>query len=158
MAKAKAIIVDIDGTLADCSHRRHHVEGEKKDWEAFFAEIESDKANDWCVQLIQSMGRHHSVAILYVTGRMEKYRRTTKAWLFRNLPIQKISDAGIRYDGLFMRPDGDYRPDWQVKEEIYKRDIEPHFDVLFAVDDRKQVVDMWRKNGVVCLQCAEGDF
>ena len=45
-----------------------------------------------------------------------------------------------------------------VKKEILDRDILPRWDVLFAIDDRQQVVDMWRANGVTCLQCAPGDF
>lgn len=59
---------------------------------------------------------------------------------------------------LHMRPDGDFRPDVEVKKEIYKREIEGQFKVLFAVDDRASVVEMWRAQGLVCLQCAKGDF
>ena len=38
----KAVIFDIDGTLADCSHRLHHVTGDKRDWNKFFAEMSED--------------------------------------------------------------------------------------------------------------------
>lgn len=57
-----------------------------------------------------------------------------------------------------MRKTGDYRKDCIVKEEIYRKDIEPIYDILFCVDDRKQVVDAWRELGLTCLQCAEGNF
>ena len=57
-----------------------------------------------------------------------------------------------------MRKDYDNRQDAVIKEEIYKLHIQPKFNVLFCVDDRKQVVDMWRRIGLICLQCAEGEF
>lgn len=29
-------------------------------------------------------------------------------------------------------------------------------DILFTIDDRQSVVDMWRANGITCLQCKKG--
>jgi len=58
---------------------------------------------------------------------------------------------------LLMRKDKDYRQDYIVKQEI----LDTHIDktrVWFVLDDRKQVVDMWRRNGLTCLQVADGDF
>lgn len=57
-----------------------------------------------------------------------------------------------------MRKNDDYRQDAVIKEEIYNLYIQPKFDVLFCIDDRKQVVDAWRNLGLVCLQCDEGQF
>ena len=45
-----------------------------------------------------------------------------------------------------------------IKKEIYRHLIKPYYDVLFAIDDRQQVVDLWRDEGLVCLQCAKGDY
>jgi len=59
---------------------------------------------------------------------------------------------------LFMRPDGDFRADNIVKQEIYDTHIKGKHDVLFVMDDRQQVVDMWRRNGLTCFQVAEGNF
>jgi hypothetical protein len=84
-----------------------------------------------------------------VTGRNEFTRKITQEWL------QKHDQY---YDLLLMRKDRDYRQDAVIKEEIYRLHIESKFDVIFCVDDRKQVVDMWRKLGLVCLQCDEGEF
>jgi hypothetical protein len=44
-----------------------------------------------------------------------------------------------------------------VKEEIYLKEL-AHQQVIFVVEDRKSVVQMWRKLGPVCLQCADGEF
>jgi hypothetical protein len=56
-----------------------------------------------------------------------------------------------------MRKDGDFRADYIVKQEILDAHI-PKDRVLFVLDDRQQVVDMWRRNGLMCFQVAEGNF
>lgn len=52
---------------------------------------------------------------------------------------------------------GLHEEDYNIKDEIYTNFLQ-HKDVLFVVDDRKQVVDMWRSKGLTVLQCAEGNF
>ena len=60
---------------------------------------------------------------------------------------------------LFMRPAGDTRDDRIVKREIYEREIKGKYNVLWVLDDRNKVVDMWRRElGLTCLQVAEGNF
>lgn len=145
LLKKNCIIVDLDGTLADCEHRREFVEC--KDWKGFYERMGADRLNSWCKYLIQN--RIDTVDIVVTSGRPEEYREVTDHWL----DVHQIERAA-----LFMRPTGDYRPDHVVKQEILERDIRPRWDVFFAIDDRKQVVDMWRRNGIVTLQCAEGDF
>lgn len=141
----KAIIVDLDGTLCDCEHRRHFVE--LKDWKSFYQNLVTDPIHEWCASIIRRFVVDH--AIILVTGRPEEYRAATRAWL---------CEHGIPFHLLFMRADGDYRKDCVVKEEIYLAYIKPGYQVSFCVDDRQQVVDMWRKNGLTCLQCADGQF
>ena len=149
--KHKAIIVDIDGTLADITHRRHFVEGEKKDWKSFNGAMAEDKLNLWCAELVETMYRQ-GYCIIFVTGRHAEYKQLTDAFIKKHIfPYQ-------RYWKLFTRNSGDYRKDTIVKQEIYEGDIEPYYDVLFAIDDRQSVVDMWRSIGLTCLQCDKGDF
>lgn len=71
-------------------------------------------------------------------------------WLLRHL--------GIPFEGPYMRTARDDRKDEVVKCELYDREIKPHFEVLCVLDDRDQVVRMWRAVGLVCLQVAPGDF
>jgi hypothetical protein len=52
----------------------------------------------------------------------------------------------------------DNRPDEVIKLELYKLHVEPDYKILFVLDDRNKVVDMWRDNGLKCLQVANGDF
>jgi hypothetical protein len=143
----KVIIVDLDGTLADCSHRRHLVENTAtvKNWDKFYRLMIDDKVNGWCKELIRWFDP------LFVSGRPGEYRQLTIEWFKKN-------NIYCENAQLFMRRDGDYRDDAIVKEEIYEKCIKPYYNVLFVVDDRKKAVDMWRKNGLVCLHCAEGDF
>ncbi|MGY3805526.1 phosphatase domain-containing protein (plasmid) [Pigmentibacter ruber] len=147
--KQKAIIIDLDGTLADCEHRRCFIAGTKKDWKSFSKDenIIQDKLNLWCATIINKFKDSHK--ILLVTGRMESSRKITIEWL---------NKFDIKYDLLLTRKDNDFRKDSVIKEELYKNFIEPHFDVLFCLDDRKQVVDTWRSLGLICLQCADGEF
>ena len=146
MGKQRAIIVDLDGTLCNTDHRQHLVEAKK--WDEFYDALPDDLPHDWCRELVKAM-RDQKVMTLLVSGRPDSHWGQTTEWLSKHMP---------KWDGLFMRKTGDYRKDCIVKEEIYRKNIEPHFEILFCVDDRKQVVDMWRSIGLVCLQCAEGDF
>ena len=57
-----------------------------------------------------------------------------------------------------LRPDNDFRADHIIKEEILNRLLAAGKIIEFVVDDRQQVVDMWRRNGITCLQCDIGDF
>ena len=144
----KAVIIDLDGTLCDTAHRQHFMQGEKKDWPGFYKAIARDPVARWCDELIDAMIAA-GYCILLVSGRPKTYEPETMTWLMANQ---------IRFDELHMRREGDFRKDRQIKKEIYESDIKPFYDVVFCVDDRQQVVDMWREIGLTCLQCAEGDF
>ncbi len=146
----RAIIVDLDGTLCDVRHRLHFVKQSPPDWPAFFDACVDDQPNVSVVALYDMAIRSAHAAVIYVSGRPETHRAQTEAWLERwNL-------AG--HTQLLMRPAGDYRPDAIIKRELYDQHIAGNYDILFSVDDRDQVVRMWRELGLTCLQCAEGDF
>lgn len=147
--KQTAVIVDLDGTLCNIEHRRHHLEN--NDWETFFSLMHEDTVNDWCADLIWAVHEELGAKILFVTGRSEKHRNTTKKW------IKKHVDIYPRFE-LHMRRDDDFRKDALVKREIYETKIKDRFNVSFVIDDRQQVVDEWRALGLVCLQCAKGDY
>jgi hypothetical protein len=146
--KAKSIIIDLDGTLCDCTHRRHFLDEKRPDWRSFNESMREDGLNSWCLDLIHAMG-NAGFKILLVSGRGDDFRDATVDWL------QKYA---VPYDLLAMRPAKDNRKDSLVKFELYQKLIEPQYDVHFVVDDRKQVVDMWRELGLTCLQCAEGNY
>lgn len=144
----KAIIVDLDGTLADVEHRVSYVRMNPKDWKNFNEHMIHDPINHWCDELIKAM-KKQGYKIIFVTGRGEDYRNHTESWLLKH---------NVSYDFLYMRKIGDYREDNDVKEEIYKNFIKDKFNILFVVDDRKSVVARWRELELICLQCDWGDF
>lgn len=137
-ALPKAVIVDIDGTVT--------IRG-------FRGPFEEDKIHlDFpnlpvvdVVQKLQSLG----YKILFVSGRTDGCYDETKRWLERKV-------CAVNY--LWMRPAGDYRKDSIVKNEIFEKHISSEFDVRFVLDDRDQVVKMWREKGLACFQVAEGNF
>ncbi|TFI60277.1 hypothetical protein E2493_00765 [Sphingomonas parva] len=147
----RAVIFDIDGTLADVSHRLHHLDGEK-DWNAFFKAMADDAPVEPIARLARML-RHNAEArrdidaVLIVTARpdREDWRRTTLDWL-------ALHD--IPYDAIYMRPEGDIRADHLVKAEMLQRILDDGYEPVLVIDDRPQVVRMWREHGITTLQCA----
>jgi uncharacterized HAD superfamily protein len=136
----RAIIVDIDGTLAVRSGDRSPF-----DW----GRVGEDDPNPPVVELVRiihAAGKHQ---IILMSGRDAVCRPETEAWL---------EDQGIPSDELHMRPEGNHEKDSVVKERLYRAHVEPRFEVAFVLDDRDQVVKMWRGLGLTVLQVAEGDF
>lgn len=148
------IICDLDGTLANCEHRVHHVRNKPKNWDAFYAGAIKDTTNFPVLNLLHtylSADAGINYHLIFCSGRPERCREDTEWWLQN---VCHLSPDGYT---LLMRKDGDYRADYIVKQEI----LDEHIDksrVLFVLDDRQQVVDMWRRNGLTCFQVAEGNF
>jgi hypothetical protein len=86
------------------------------------------------------------VAPVFMSGRREASRADSERWLQQHVPVKGL--------GLFMRADGDLRPDWQVKYDLFTEHVAPHFRVFAVLDDRQQVVDMWRAIGLTVFQVA----
>lgn len=144
VAKPKAVIIDIDGTLALRLDRGPF------DWNR----VGEDLPNKPIIDLVQIlMDAKPDWAYLFVSGRDEVCRNQTIDWLTQHL-------RGFRRDrcGLFMRPNRDNRPDCVVKGEIYERNIAPRWRVMYVLDDRRQVVDMWRDRGLTVLDVADNEF
>lgn len=143
--KPKAFLVDIDGTLA---HMRDH--RGPFDWKS----VGKDDVDEVVAEIVRVLGAsnfamdlgHYKVIVM--SGRDAVCRPETEAWL----------DGVIEYDELFMRPEKDMRKDSIVKAELFDKYVRDNYDVRFVLDDRNQVVDMWRSMGIKTLQVAEGDF
>lgn len=143
-----AIIVDFDGTLSSTKHREHFVLQEPKQWQPFFEAAKDDPLHEWCKETILAM-KAKGYAIILLTGRPE--------WM-RELSIKWLEQYEIPYDHFYMRADDDHRDDPIVKWDIYQKEIKPEYSVLFALEDRQRVVNMWREHHITCLQCDVGDF
>jgi len=144
----KIVIFDIDGTLANIAHRRHFVRTKPRNWPAFNKAMVHDTPHDdiiWLYKMLQETG----CTMLIASGRGEEDRTKTEVWLM---------EQGITYKKLYMRPAKDSRADNIIKGEILEQIRAEHGEPHMVFDDRNQVVDMWRANGVRCLQVAPGDF
>lgn len=140
-------IFDIDGTIADPSHRLHYILNDPKDWDAFFEACDQDAPIYHMISLCEKLSTYND--IVYVSGRSNTTMKKTWEWLARH---------GLPLDPVYMREAGDHRPDNLVKLDLLDELRADGFDPIMAFDDRNQVVDMWRENGIPCLQVAPGDF
>ena len=145
----KAIIVDVDGTIAthydeDGNQLREHHD---------YGQVAHDLPV-WSIINLVKILHAEGYDILITTGRMDRpgtpsVREDTEYWLdFHNVPYEK----------LIMRRDRDFRPDNITKKELYEEHIVGRYEVELVLDDRDRVVKMWRDEGLKCLQVAEGDF
>jgi len=146
------IICDLDGTLADCQHRRYLVEGKKKNFEQFYDACHADTViRPVLAVVIQFTDCDYPVELVIVTGRPERTRAMTEAWLKQHCDLRPEEYR------MYMRPDKDNRADDIIKQEILDKFLDKD-KILFVLDDRQRVVDMWRRNGVTCFQVAPGQF
>ncbi|MDR3503022.1 MAG: HAD family acid phosphatase [Legionella sp.] len=143
------VIVDLDGTLCDCSQRIHYIKSKPKNWKAFYAGVPNDSVLEKMHDLVFALA-HVGHRIILCTGREEIHRETTEAWL--------ESNVWFDYEKLYMRSLKDYRPDSVVKIELLEQMRKDGYDPDMAIDDRQQVVDAFREAGLLVLQCAKGDF
>ena len=140
------IVFDLDGTLADDTHRQHHIVGEERDWDAYFAACEGDVPLWPTIGVLQMMVHcGHRVEIW--TGRSESCRGQTERWLSRVLGLEIWP---------LMRAEGDHRPDTVVKGEWLDGCGASPPDLVF--DDRSKSVAFWREQGITCYQVAQHDY
>lgn len=142
--RQKAIIVDVDGTFA--------ILGNRNPFNAAKAHI-LDEPN-WPVITTVKLYKNAGYQIIFVTGRENKYHMQTVSF------IEKYAGWTENKDYiLFMREIGDRRKDAFYKTEIYNKHIKEQYDVLFALEDRNQMVDAYRNDmKIPCFQVAPGDF
>lgn len=141
----KAVICDLDGTLALMNGRNPY------DASA----CDKDLPNMPVIEAIKALYAQ-GYAVLFTSGRMDKYREPTvrfiEQWV-RVPPDDKVIDYC-----LFMRATGDQRKDNVIKRELFNAHIMGRYNVVFALDDRDQVVDNWRQMGIACFQVNYGSF
>lgn len=132
------VIYDIDGTVAKMNGRSPF------DW----SRVHEDTVNEPVAEIVRERWLA-GCPVFAVSGRDGSCRDLTENWLRAN---------DIPFDGLFMRAAGDMRKDSIVKMEIFEEHFKGKYNIKFILDDRNQVVRMWRSLGLTCLQVADGDF
>lgn len=135
---SSVVICDLDGTLA-----LHNGRGPFD-----YDKCDTDTIN-WPVSHVLHAMESMYASIVFMSGREDVARLKTQAWLDAN---------GFQGWPLYMRAAGDFRKDNVVKMELFDTHIRGKFNVEFVLDDRDQVVKMWRDLGLTCLQVAYGNF
>lgn len=143
-------LVDIDGTIADLTHRLHFIQQNPADWDSFFAACPADKPILEVIEVVKSLV-HDGNRLFMVTGRSDAVRDETEDWLY---------DQNIPFCKLFMRKVGDHREDAIVKSELLDDILKttPQKKIGGVFEDRQQVVDMYRSRGLRVFQVAPGNF
>lgn len=139
--KPKAVVWDLDGTLADDRARAHHVEveaGRKRDWKSYFDAIDEDPPIAASMEVLHAL-RSSGNRVIFLTGRPEYTRPKTESWLQAN----GLTD----YDRLLMRPEGEFRPAGEVKVEIIER-LREEYELVCAFEDRIDVAEHLRRAGL----------
>lgn len=134
----KCVIVDIDGTLAHMTGRNPYD----------YHRVIEDAVDPAVLEVVKLLDADNRIVIM--SGRDDDSMDVTVEWL-------KLH--GVPYDEIHMRRTGDNRPDWIVKHELFQEFVADKYDVLLVLDDRNQVIDLWRnKLALPTWQVAEGDF
>jgi len=132
------VIFDLDGTLAKMNGRSPF------DWNR----VKEDSVNEPIRFICNTLQHSHSTIIF--TGRDGSCLKDTVEWL---------NDHLIAFDRIFIRPEGNTEKDAIIKRRLFEENIRGKYYVDFVVDDRDQVVDMWRRElGLTCLQVDYGNF
>ena len=158
------IIFDLDSTLADDSHRLHHIMKSPKDWDSYFSECFEDGLVYTTFEVLRALSLDKHLIEIW-TGRREGKdsvtRNTTEQWLAKHgLYVREGAEnyPGITIERLLMRQQGDHTNDDELKRGWLNmaRAANQAPDLVF--EDRDRVVNMWRQEGIICFQVAEGKF
>lgn len=154
------IIFDLDGTLADCEHRRHFIDWNKTDysipydqwkpdWKSFFEACDKDKPIIPVCDLLRDLSPEYEYEIW--SGRCESVRDKTEVW------IQDWLHCSFNSNKLKMRPIGNTEPDDQLKQMWLHETIAEGKTIDFVFDDRPKVIRMWRRHGIFVFNCCQHD-
>jgi beta-phosphoglucomutase-like phosphatase (HAD superfamily) len=139
--RARAVVWDLDGTLSDDRARAHFVEveaGRARDWESYFDAIDADPPIAASMEVLRAL-HGAGLRIVFLTGRPERTRAKTEAWLKAN---------GLTgYDRLEMRPEGETRPAGVFKAEVIAA-LREELELVCAFEDRLDVAEALRGAGL----------
>ena len=147
------IIVDLDGSLSNDSHRQAKRPTHSKnneDWDAYHSLLHLDPVNWFIRDMIIDFGRRYPDSqVVLLTGRCaEQTRAATESWL---------AIAGVRYDELIMKS----KLDIEMRNSEFKRmafqnyllRTKQHYsDCMLAIEDLPEIIDLWKSYGIPVLQ------
>ena len=149
------LVFDLDDTIACTKHRQpillQQFDTATEMWAAFFDKCHLDEPIQPMLNLLYTLAPLHQHRVEIWTGRSDRVKEITTEWLIAHTPFNHNT---INYLTLRMRPDGDFRPDTELKGAWIEEYGKP--DLVF--DDRNKMVKWWREQGIVCCQVRENHF
>ena len=148
-----AIICDLDGTTSlfctsrDCGCGLNH----RSPYDASTAD--RDVPNGEILEMLQTYHLFRQTEVIFMSGREDLYCDQTERFL-----AEHYGNGGQFAYQLHMRKGGDQRKDAVVKSELFDAHVRGRYNIRFVLDDRNQVVQLWRSLGLMCLQVADGAF
>lgn len=142
-----AIIFDMDGTLVNVNSLvQKYMKGKYRNFDRFHRD------SLWAPPHVEVLQMAHDAAennipVIITTARKEVYREVTQAWLDKH---------GVQYENIFMRKSDDNRPDVEVKTDILE-EINKYYNIVHAVDDRREVIDLWKSNNIYTTEVITDD-
>ena len=155
-------LCDIDGTVADVNHRRHFVTTKPKNWNAFNKAMVDDGVVWPVVNVVQTMIGAGNRPI-FLSGRGSDFRDITTTWLKDRCSINVVPHDSVAMQisknvfPLYMRDAKDNRRDDIVKRDLLDKVRQDGYDPTFAIDDRPQVVRMWKDIGMFVFDVYQGN-
>lgn len=174
------VVFDIDGTLADASHRLHFINDmaywdtsklpPRPNWTEFLKDEQVSKdapiIQTWHV--LEALLDAPGTRVIFITGRSETTRHMTISWLtdahcpYRSGPAwyweERRESGGISGPVVYMRKEGDRRPSEEAKRDALNRARADGYNPKLVFEDRKTDTAMWREEGLLCCQVAVGDY
>ncbi|MCL2566516.1 MAG: hypothetical protein FWE18_00255 [Alphaproteobacteria bacterium] len=161
----KYIICDIDGTLAEKYEDRDIYDA------SLCHKDKVIKATQTILRGIESKNEYADddsyIHIIYMSGRGIDCEKETRDWLEAKAEVRifdNIKGFERKFYNLYMRKRGDNREDAVVKKELLEQFLKDYKakkeDILFVIDDRLSVIDMWLKEGLFVFNVnnGRGDF
>jgi len=140
--KTRALIMDLDGTLAIFEGVRNGLD---------FSDVTKDKVNEVVKEVLIMYKKYdRKRKIIVISGRpnTKNVYQQSLFWLKKNK---------IPFDKLFL-VDREGLPDAENKKFFYQTKIKDKYQIDFVLEDRNSVVKMWREIGLVCFQVAETNY
>lgn len=134
------VIVDIDGVIANGSHRAQYI----KDPKEYYSRVGQDAPIPHMVEVVRRLSLANTT-VAFITARPETARQDTYEWLTKHMG-RMFKDAP-----LYMPVDSTV-PEVQFKESIFKAEFQKVKSRIIAViDDDPDCAAMWKKHGLPVL-------
>lgn len=141
----RAAVFDVDGVLADATHRQHLVTGARRNWPLFFDLCGKDALIDEVANMARLLDR--DLSIILCTARPSSVVAETLDWLAR---------FDVRWDLLIMREYGDYALARDFKQYSVHELRAYGFALEMAVEDDPRNKAMFDHEGIPCVYIHSG--